>query len=126
MGGVLALDKGPAVPPSVPADLAGFLKSFFHLKALHDHSPTALAHLSESSKAELASCDVAWWTTVSLSTLYSDGSGLLGGGNANSTGSSREGWGDHAWVVRGIYARIHQAMVVSATANTKPIPNTLA
>ena len=71
--------------------------------------------------AELSSCDVAWWTTVSLSKLYSDGSGLPHSGNANSAGSSGEGLGPAYWLAQGIYTRIHEALGVGATTNIKTI-----
>ena len=117
----IGLDKGPIVPCSAPADLAGFLRRFFMLHILLEGSPNILAPLSKSSKAELAFCDVAWWTTVSLSVFYSDGLGLPFSGNVNSTRSSGEELGHHTWLVQVIYHNIHLAMGVSAVANIKAI-----
>jgi hypothetical protein len=117
----LALDKGPTIPCSGPADLARFFRTFFYLKVLMEAYPKIWALLSKSSKDKLVSCDVAWWTTVSLLGFYSDGSGLPFNGNPNSTTSSENKWGPYSQLARGIYARIHQAMGVSVTTNIKTI-----
>ncbi|TEB24129.1 hypothetical protein FA13DRAFT_1818116 [Coprinellus micaceus] len=70
---VVLKNKGPIVPLPSLRDLAVFLRSFFWLELLDEDAPKVLTSLSENSKAELGSCDVAWWTTASLSNLHSTG-----------------------------------------------------
>ncbi|TEB23161.1 hypothetical protein FA13DRAFT_1456565 [Coprinellus micaceus] len=114
-------DKGPAVHLSSPTDLVAFLKTFFWLHLLGP-SPGAgphyayLAVLSEGSRAELTSCDVSWWTTVSLSLLHEDGLGIPEklGGNTAGTGYN-EKWGPHTWLVRAMYWKIHGVFGVSGS-----------
>ncbi|TEB23140.1 hypothetical protein FA13DRAFT_1798264 [Coprinellus micaceus] len=66
---VVLKNIGPVVPlPSLP-ELARFLCSFFYLHLVFEESAEVLTSLSSCSKAELASCDVAWWTRASLSNL---------------------------------------------------------
>ncbi|TEB20231.1 hypothetical protein FA13DRAFT_1801182 [Coprinellus micaceus] len=104
---VVLKNKGPIVPlPSLP-DLARFLHSFFCLDLLIGESAEVLTSLSSHSKAELTSCDVAWWTRASLSNLLSDGSSLSQDGCHTEP---LEDWGCHSWLVRLIYHRIHRAM----------------
>ncbi|TEB24139.1 hypothetical protein FA13DRAFT_1797502 [Coprinellus micaceus] len=111
---LLASDKGPIVPLPSPPDLARFLYSFFNLYLIYGQSPDVLTSLSSRSKAELASCDVAWWTTASLSNLPPDGSSLSQ--DRHRTKSS-EGWGYHPWLAQMIYYKIHQAMGCGSEAH---------
>jgi hypothetical protein len=102
-------DKGPIVPLCSPPDLAKFMRIFFFLKLLIGEYLELLTSLSSRSKAELASCDVAWWTKASLSKLLYDGSSLSEDGQHIEPSA---GWAEHSWLVRLTYHRIHQAMGV--------------
>ncbi|TEB20239.1 hypothetical protein FA13DRAFT_1743239 [Coprinellus micaceus] len=113
-------NKGPVVPLSSSQDLADFLLIFFFLRLFVD-STDFLGAASESSRRELSSYDVAWWTTVSLSVLRSlDGSELLQDGVTNPP---EQGWGPHPWLVRSIYCGVHRAMGCSSNelASAKPL-----
>ncbi|TEB20237.1 hypothetical protein FA13DRAFT_1801186 [Coprinellus micaceus] len=111
---VVLKNTGPVVPlPSLP-ELARFLYSLFYLHLVFEESAEVLTSLSSCSKAELASCDVAWWTRASLSNLLSDGSSLSQDGLHIE---SSEDWGSYPWLVRLIYHRIHQAMGCGSEAH---------
>ncbi|TEB24136.1 hypothetical protein FA13DRAFT_1392572 [Coprinellus micaceus] len=112
-------NKGPMVSLSSPTDLFKFLRSFLWLKLLlvsddiHG-SLQFLTFLSEQSKAELASCDVAWWVSASLAGLRVDGSCLPCDGSAFDTVKANNvAWGPYEHLAQGIYWKIHQAMGVS-------------
>jgi hypothetical protein len=96
----LALDKGPVVSLNSPTDLDGFFGLFMQLRFMA--SDDFLACLSEGSKGELVSCDVSWWTTASLCRRC----------------------GPSAWLVLGIYQRIHHAMGVSGRVPMQNHPDT--
>jgi hypothetical protein len=112
---LLILDKGPVVPPSSSADLAKFLEAFFNLNLFITGTPKLLSLFSERSKAELASCNVAWWAAASLSDLRFNGSGLYSSGSvAEPVG---KGWGHHRSFSRQMYMAVHGAMGVSIKVN---------
>ncbi|TEB24123.1 hypothetical protein FA13DRAFT_1818112 [Coprinellus micaceus] len=113
--------KGPAVPLASPADLVTFLQSFIWLQLLllglsdssHD-SLRFLAFLGEGSKAELASCDVAWWTATSLSALWTDSLHDAPIGGISSDKEPRTSFCPR--LVEGIYWRIHETMGCDSNA----------
>jgi hypothetical protein len=105
-------------------DLANFLEPFFNLDLLCGDHLELLTSLSNDSKAELSSCDVAWWAGASLSDLLMDGSSLPRG-DCNFTKPSGKGWGTHEWFDRGVYKAIHHTMKVSGGTNTTASKYTL-
>ncbi|TEB24519.1 hypothetical protein FA13DRAFT_1817844 [Coprinellus micaceus] len=113
-------EKGPVVPLSSPADLATFLKTFFSLNVLSNECQFFLAFLSKASWAKLATCDAAWWTTVSLSALHCDGSGLPCSRNTHKP--SGNDWGHHSYIAQGIYKAIHQSMECPSKASSSAQP----
>ncbi|TEB23154.1 hypothetical protein FA13DRAFT_1740295 [Coprinellus micaceus] len=113
--------KGPTVPLASPTDLVTFLEPFIWLELLllgssgfsHD-SLRFLAFLSEGSKAELASCDVAWWTASSLSGICTD---LPHNASTGGISSDEEpkGW-HYERLIQGIFWSIHRAMECDSNA----------
>ncbi|TEB24112.1 hypothetical protein FA13DRAFT_1391407 [Coprinellus micaceus] len=105
-------DKGPT-HPLPPPELDIFLVTFFRLNlltpsgdpggAISTCSARFLSFLSDSLKAELASCDVAWWTDICLSVLAS----------YDASYSPNRVERRHSWLLRAIYCGVHKAMGVS-------------
>ncbi|TEB24124.1 hypothetical protein FA13DRAFT_1391796 [Coprinellus micaceus] len=106
---VVLKNKGPIIPFPSREDRMKFLKSFFYLDVLFMERVDSLRPLSESSKEELASCDVAWWTALSLSYTFNDGVDPPNDGISECVWSN---WSSHSLFITGIYKRIHQAMGV--------------
>lgn len=117
------LDKGPVVPPSDPiADLPIFLREFKNLKLLVTSVFAAsdpicqdfsrfLGCLGKGAKDILASCDVAWWTSLLLGQAWGSERSLQGNGTL------------HITLLGGLYCGIHRAMEVSDTSSCRTGPS---
>ncbi|TEB24127.1 hypothetical protein FA13DRAFT_1739487 [Coprinellus micaceus] len=109
-------NKGPTPPLSLPtAEQLDFLRAFVWLKLvvctssvgnlLCDHRGVFLNFLSECSRADLASCDAAWWACLLLGGTVQHGGEPLRLVNGKSDGFPA--------LAQGIYCGIHRAMKVS-------------